>query len=480
MFQNRSDRSSPRVCGFSFLLIMTLFSCLLAEGSRAQEATTLTLRSAVELGINNYPAIKAKQNYLHAAEALTRSSRNEYLPNVIASAQQSYGTINGQFGPMAPVGALGVASAGPAYSEQRWNAAFGAAYIISTNWEVFTFGRVRSKIRLGDAQTGRESADLAQEQFIHKIKISSVYLSLLIARQLVVNSRSNLERVKSIQQSVKARTLSGLNPGVDSSLVNAEVSRAKLSLIEFVNQEQVFQQQLAGLLNISAATGIDPDSLFFTTIPEIFHVLPGTDQNPQLRFYRERVEYANRLSQVVKKSIMPGLTFFGVFQARASGFTNAYNPETSGGYSQRYWDGIHPSRYNYVTGLNLTWNLMSPLKIRQQVHAQKFVAASYQDEYDQLSLELQNQLILAEQRIENSLQSEREAPVQYKAASDAYRQKSVLYKNGLTTIVDLQQALYALNRAEIDMSVANIHVWHALLLKAAASGDFDMFINQVR
>jgi hypothetical protein len=95
-------------------------------------------------------------------------------------------------------------------------------------------------------------------------------------------------------------------------------------------------------------------------------------------------------------------------------------------------------------------------------------------------VQLQNELILADQRIENSLQSIREVPLQYQAASDAYTQKSVLYKNGLTTLVDLQQAIYALNRAEIDRSVAYLNVWQALLLKAAASGDFNLFSNQAQ
>jgi hypothetical protein len=95
-------------------------------------------------------------------------------------------------------------------------------------------------------------------------------------------------------------------------------------------------------------------------------------------------------------------------------------------------------------------------------------------------VQLQNELLLADQRIENSLQSIREVPLQYQAASDAYIQKSVLYKNGLTTLVDLQQAIYALNRAEIDRSVAYLNVWQALLQKAAASGDFNLFSNQAQ
>ena len=174
---------------------------------------------------------------------------------------------------------------------------------------------------------------------------------------------------------------------------------------------------------------------------------------------------------------MPGVTLFGVYQARGSGFNYTYNPENLTGYSNHYQNGIDPSRYNYVAGISLTWNLTSPVKIRQQVKAQRFLAAGYQNEYEQLGNQLQNQLILSDQRIVNTLQSAQEVPVQYKAASDAYLQKSVLYKNGLTTMVELQQAMYVLNRAEIDKSVAYANVWLALLLKSAASGDFNLFIN---
>jgi len=114
------------------------------------------------------------------------------------------------------------------------------------------------------------------------------------------------------------------------------------------------------------------------------------------------------------------------------------------------------------------------------VKAQQFVTNAYKNEYDQVTTQLQDQLILADQRFENSLQSVHEVPQQYKAAADAFLQKSVLYKNGLTNLVDLQQAQFALNRAETDLYVAYLNVWQALLLKAAASGDFDLFVKQVK
>ena len=92
--------------------------------------------------------------------------------------------------------------------------------------------------------------------------------------------------------------------------------------------------------------------------------------------------------------------------------------------------------------------------------------------------QLKNQLSLASLKMKNAVAAYTEAPIQVKAASDAYLQKTVLYKNGLSNIVDVTQALFALNRAETDRDIAYSNVWQALLLKAAAAGDFGIFINE--
>ena len=153
--------------------------------------------------------------------------KNRYLPNVIASVQQSYGTVNGQYGPVIAAEGMGIASAGPVSNSQRWDAGFGGLYLVNTNWEFFTFGRVKSRITLANATVKKDSADLLQEEFVQSVKISGAYLSLLAAQKFLQNAASNLQRAQAVQQAVLARTRSGLIAGVDSSIANAEVSRAK-------------------------------------------------------------------------------------------------------------------------------------------------------------------------------------------------------------------------------------------------------------
>jgi len=48
----------------------------------------------------------------------------------------------------------------------------------------------------------------------------------------------------------------------------------------------------------------------------------------------------------------------------------------------------------------------------------------------------------------------------------------------LTDLTDLTQILYTLNRAEIDRDITNNNVWQSYLLKVAATGNFDLFINE--
>ena len=131
-----------------------------------------------------------------------------------------------------------------------------------------------------------------------------------------------------------------------------------------------------------------------------------------------------------------------------------------------------------MIGVGVTWTLTDYLRVGQQVQAQKFTTAGLKNEFEEIDQRLRNQMVLARQKIENALQSYREVPVEVRAASAAYLQKSVLYKNGLSNIIDLTQALYALNRAETNRDIAFSNVWQALLYKAAASGDFGIFINE--
>lgn len=461
----------------SLLFVITLFGILTFSSPRA-DAQMLKLKEAIGTALNNYGSIKAKGNYVSASAAGLQQARRDYLPNLSLSAQQDYGTVNGQNGPSYGLGGLGIASSGPALDRQNWNAAFGALYLANVNWDFFTFGRIREKIKVAQTVLKRDENDLAQEKFQHEIRVSAAYLNLIAAQRLRRSQERNLDRAITFKNTAVVRASNGLIAGVDSSLAKAEVSSARIALTKARDLEQEQANRLGILMGITV-TDMMLDTASITRIPRVLYQdsLLHENAHPLLKYYRNRVELSDEQAKLFRRSYYPTFSLFGVMQGRGSGFSSAYVQNQSA-FTQNYADGINPVRGNYLVGVGMVWNLTSILRAHPQVRAQEYLSRGLQNEYELAGQQLQAQLAIANAKLKNAVDNYNEAPVQVKAASDAYLQKNTLYKNGLSTIVDLTQALYTLNRAETDRDIAYTNVWQALLLKSAALGNFDLFINE--
>jgi len=454
---------------FVFILLSLIYT-----PSRAQ---VLTLQQAVSLGVKNYGTVKAKEDYARASAALASQARREALPNVVLSAQQDYGTINGQNGPLYGFGGYAVSSSGLPLPQQNWNATFGALYLANFNWEFFAFGRAHQRTQTARAVADRDEKDLEQETFKQKVKIAGAYLNLLAAQKLVYSYEKNLARADTFRQTIRAKALNGLVAGVDSSQANAETSNAQIALTKARDFEQEQASQLAMLMG-EPLRAFSLDSFFMSRIPATQRGATPAESHPVLKWYASRIDVSNKQMHYLKTFYYPTFSAVGILQKRASGFGSNYAVDQTD-YTNDYLTGISPTRGNYLLGLAMTWNLTQPLRTAQQVKAQRYISKGLQDEYDMANQQIGVQGQLADTKMKYALDNYREVGVQVKAASDAYLQKSVLYKNGLTTLVDLTQAMYVLVRAETDRDVAYSNVWQALLLQSAAAGDFSLFESQL-
>ena len=455
-----------------------LLFIFLAGGVSAQ---VLTLKQAVQTAMSNYGTIRAKADYVKASQANVKATKREYLPDINFAAQQDYGTINSNYGPLAAYKVPGVSSSGPALGTQNWNAAFGALYLTNVNWDFFQFGRAKEKTKVAQTVLGKDQADLDQERFQQSVRVSAAYLNLLAAQELVISQHKNLDRAVSFQTVVTARAKSGLNPGVDSSLANAEVSNARIALTNAIEFQQEQANQLAQLMQVAApdSNNFSLDSLFISRIPGALGAAPSQpfEQHPLLKFFRERISVSDEQAKYLRTFNYPTFSLFGVFQDRGSGFGSGYAANQNA-YTSDYLKGVSFGVANYVLGVGVSWNLTTPVRIHQQVAAQKWTSEGLKEEYGLIDQQLKAQVVLSETRIKNAVDNFHEAPIQVKAASDAYLQKTTLYKNGLATIVDVTTAALVLNQAETQRDIAFNNVWQALLFKAASSGDFNLFYNE--
>ena len=461
-----------------FKYSILLFSSLLFYFGANGQQKVINLKQAETLALSNYETIKSKTNQLNASKASLNETKSEYLPDLNISAQQVYGTVNSQFGPSYGYKGLSVSSAGPALANQNWNAGFGSLYLSNISWDFFAFGRSKEKVKLQQFAIAKDEKDLAQEQFQHQIRVAGAYLNLFAAQQLAKAQEDNLNRAVELQKVVKARVKNGLNAGVDSSQANAEIANAKIAL---TNAQQIEQEQsnlLSQYIGIQPADVFILDSAFISKTPQTIDIQKNINlsNHPLLGYYQSRIDISKEQSNYLSTFNYPTFSLFGVFQGKGSGFGNSYGTNQND-FSGSYGSGANPTRFNYLLGIGMIWNLTTPIRLHYQMQSQKFISEQYKNDFDLIDNQLKAQQILSETRIANALKNFHSAPEEVKAAKEAYTQKLVLYKNGLSNIVDFTQALYALNRAEVDNYIAANNVWQALLFKAAATGDFNLFID---
>jgi len=455
----------------SYYLFIFTFTCSLSAN-----AQNLTLKEAINSALTNYGTIKAKESYTKASKNSIQQTKREYLPNLNLSAQQDYGTINGQNGPAYGLGGLGTASSGPPLAKQNWNAAFGALYLANMNWDFFTFGKIKQRIKIANEAYQRDQDDLNQEKFQHTIKVSSAYLNLLAAQRLTKSQEKNLERATTFKNTATIRAKNGIIAGVDSSFANAELSSAKIALTKAKDIEQEQANRLGILMGITSVS-FNLDTTSITRIPSNLVNDTAKSTHPLLKFYRDRIAVSNAQVDYFKRLYYPSISLFGVVQGRGSGFSTDYIVDQTA-FTSNYFNGINPVRGNYLVGIGASWNLTTILRNKPQVRAQQYISEGLKNEYELVNQQLNAQLTLADAKLKNAFSNYNEAPIQVKAAAEAYLQKSTLYKNGLTNLVDLTQALFTLNRAETDRDIAYTNVWQALLLKAAALGNYELFITE--
>lgn len=431
----------------------------------------LTLEEALFRTENQYDKIKSKQVLVDAAQQNTAFQKQHYLPDFTVSAQQSFGTINVQHGPMYAYGGLASAATSMPLAEQNWNAAFGSLYFANVNWNLFTFGRNKNQVELGIKKESTAKADLQQEIFQQQIKVGAAYLNLLASQRIKFVQEKNAERAQVFYEMTNARAKSGLIPEVDSQLAKAEWSNAKSLQIKAFDKELEWSKHLAVLMNDDFKV-YELDSLYSTSLPNKLE--KSTEENlkvhPYLQFQQSKIDENEQHIELLKSNKMPNLSAFGIIQGRGSGFDANYAQDNSA-YSTSYFKGVGIDRGNYLFGFSLTWNITNFFKYNTKVKEQKYISHSLQYVFDAQQKELKTLFHQANAQLDNAYDNFEETKVQLQAAEMAYKQQTALYENGLTTLVDFTQALYSLNRAEIDYEIAQNNVWQALLLLASAEGD---------
>lgn len=424
-----------------------------------------TLKELLKLAEANYPLLKAKGYEVRAKQDQVSFAKSTILPSLDAAYQINYSTYNNITG-MA-INQSFVPISGPPSSDNTYNPVFGSAAGLLLNWEPFTFGQRQSKMESAQAVQEYQQADAANEIFQHQVRTIDAYLDVIMANEMIKVYNKNLQRSEGNLRIVRSLTRNGLRPGTDTALFKAELSKARIELLNF--ERQMAAKEIALSEFLGGETTYTPDSSFFKRLPS--HE-PDTSiaYHPLIALSASRMMVELREKSTLQRTLYPKLSLWGTAYARGSGirYDGVVNSE----------EGLSFSRYNYGAGLILSVPLLRFTNLRHQVNAQESLIRAEEEKMKLTKLQLEKQNELADVTLRNSLKIAQESPMFFQSAEFSYRTLKSRYNSGLADYTDLLQAQFTLIGAEADLKRAYMESWKALLYQAAVKGDINIFLNQ--
>jgi outer membrane protein TolC len=133
--------------------------------------------------------------------------------------------------------------------------------------------------------------------------------------------------------------------------------------------------------------------------------------------------------------------------------------------------GLGPTTGNWAVGLQVTVPIGSYPALHAEQQAQKAAIEAERDRYDQTLRDLEERLQQARASLDSTEAIARITPTGLVAARKAEEQQRARFRSGLATVVDVTVAEATLAQAESQDAIAQLNVWRALGVYAAASGD---------
>lgn len=435
----------------------------------AQRTNVYSLSALVDSARRHLPLLLEKQALVESAKAGIIEAKNDFLPQLNAVEELSVGSANDLTGPFLPVPGVLHSIAGSINKSGNYQAVTANMASLYGQYDLVTFGLKNAKIANARAVAGLTQADLDKERYLVSWDIARLYFNILSHRYQLTVDEEDVRRYDSMYTISTALTGSGVNPGVDSSLARAGLSRTRVKYNEALGELKRLQDQLTYLTGIGEPAIVMDTS---TAIPTLDLSQEGA-ANPLLDYFDRQKAHYNAQELLARKSYLPRVVLGAGGWARGSSiqYSNVYENAS---------EGLGYQRLNYLAGVGITYDLFNGVHRhdRTQVLNQQVQAADYALQQQRLSLH--NQQVQADESIRTARANLDELPVQLKAATDAYQTKLAQYRAGIINLVDVLTAAFELTQAQTDY-IRTLDEWYtASLDKAAATGNLDLFIQTIK
>jgi len=450
-----------------FVVFLLLFSI----AANAQQA--VSLKQLLIQVDKSAPTLITDSSAIRIRQAQAAEVRNNWLPNLRLNYQADIGTNNNVSGPYFGFGIIPSDSRG-VRTESNTTAVSANVGVAALDWEIYNFGAYGAQNRVAQSNIQVEQNNFAQSKYQLEAYTIGNYLQLMSLQDYVKIQARNIQRNQEILRSIGSLTRSGVRPGVDTSIANAELSKARLNYIELNNQLQQTQLRLA------TVSGLPYQSIVADTLVEdqlinspYGQLNTDTANHPLINYYKSLYQNSREQETLVKKQYNPKIMLEGAAWGRGSSVdANDHFNSLSNGWGFQ--------RDNYLVGLGISYNLFDLRRKQLKVRTQKTQSDYFQNKLQEQKTLLAANASQAYAQMQTARERLQEIPHQLKAANDGYRQKLSLYKNGLTDIIELDAALNILYRAETDYVQAKYAYTNALFNQAITDNKVGTILNLLK
>lgn len=448
-----------------------VFLLLISMVTNAQQP--VTLKQLLMQVDKNAPTLITDSSAIKIRQAQAVEIRNYWLPNLRLNYQADIGTNNNVAGPYFGFGIIPSDSRG-VRNASNTTAVSANVGVAALDWEIYNFGAYGAQNRVARSNIQVEQNNFAQSKYGLEAYTINNYLVLLSLQNYVGIQLRNIQRNQQILRSISSLAKSGVRPGVDTSIANAELSKARLNYIELNNQLQQVQ------LRLSAISGLPYQSIVADTLAEsqLINAPFGglntdTTGHPIINYYQSLYQNSKEQENLVKKQFNPKVMLEGAAWGRGSSVdaNDHFNSLSTGWGFQRD---------NYLVGVGISYNLFDLRRRQLKLRTQKTETDYFHNKLEEQKILLAANANQANAEMQTALQRLKEIPNQLKAAGDGYRQKLSLYKSGLTDIIELDAALNILYRAETDYAQAKYAYTNALFNQAITDNKVDAILNLLK
>jgi outer membrane protein len=422
----------------------------LARAEQAEQAPReLTLKDALDIAAAHSPSLQQARAQSDAAEGRTVQSRSVLLPQLTGTASYArvHGAGTGQLGAGAGTSTAGLMG-GPQGTYNRFS--IGAA-VTQVLWDYRAIENLRASGLNFDAQRATERATFLQTQLDVRTRFFEAVAAralIHVQEELVENQRLNSEEVA---QFVKV----GVRPEIDLLQAQTDFANARVQLLSAQNTYAVAKAGLRQSIGMQDASSFEVADDELGEMQQEGRAL--TILVDDALAHRPEIESLERSRAAAEASLA----------AARGGYLPTVAANAGIAEVGRQFDGLST---NWNLGVSLTWQAFQGGLTTGQVEEARALSIVQVSQLSAIRLQVQYDVEQAKSTIENTRASLSAAEEALRLARSQLEQAQGRYREGISTIIELREAQFAVTSASSQLVQAQLNLYRARAQLMAALG----------